>query len=267
MSSHASTAGAGSETLLDQHDGRQHATVTAETRGTLVPVSVIIPTYNEAECIEETINRCRSALDAHPSEVLIVDDDSPDRTWQLVRTAYPNAEDVQVIRRVGESGLASAVTRGFEEASHPFCVVMDGDLQHPPERVPDLLAAFDDGIDIVVGSRYTAGAGIENWSSWRRAVSVGAQTIAKVLLPQARGLSDPMSGFFAVRQPVVENVDLSPTGYKILLEVLVKGEYRGVAEVPYEFSARYRGDSKLTTSEYLNFLKHVGALRGGATVE
>lgn len=264
MSAHASTTSGRSSQRIGSRERRR------ESRAGLVdsvaragPVSVIIPTYNEAETIEATIDRCRSALATYRSELLIVDDDSPDRTWQLVRTAYGDADDVRVIRRVDESGLASAVTRGFEEAVHSFCVVMDGDLQHPPERVPDLLAAFVDEVDVVIGSRHVDGGGIENWSGRRRAVSAGARAISKLLVPQARGVSDPLSGFFAVRRNVVEGVELSPTGYKILLEVLAKGDYRGVVEVPYEFAPRFRGESKLTPAEYLNFLKHVLSLRTG----
>ncbi len=264
MSAHASTpSGRSIRRIGDRNRGRESGAALVDPITRAGPVSVIIPTYNEAETIEATIDRCRSALAAYRSELLIVDDDSPDRTWQLVRTAYGDADDVRVIRRVDESGLASAVTRGFEEAAHPFCVVMDGDLQHPPERVPDLLAAFDDDVDVVIGSRHVDGGGIENWSGRRRAVSAGARAISKLLVPPARGVSDPLSGFFAVRREVVEGVELSPTGYKILLEVLVKGNYRGVAEVPYEFSQRHRGESKLTPVEYLNFLKHVATLRSG----
>lgn len=226
-----------------------------------VPVTVILPTYNEAENVETAIDRCRAALAAHTAEILVVDDDSPDRTWQLVRTAYTNARDVRVVRRVGERGLASAVSRGFEEASHQVCAVMDADLQHPPEKLPDLLAAFDDDVDLVVGSRYRQGGGIENWPTWRRVVSRGAGLVAKALLPSARGIADPLSGFFAVRRRVVHGVELSPTGYKILLEILATCEYDGVREVPYVFSERERGESKLTAEEYRNFLEHVLSLR------
>lgn len=226
-----------------------------------VPVSVILPTYNEAENVERAIERCRAALSTHRAEILVVDDDSPDRTWQLVRTAYLDAEDVRVVRRTGERGLASAVSKGFEEARHEVCAVMDADLQHPPEKLPDLLAAFDDGVDLVVGSRYLHGGGIENWSLQRRLVSRGASAVAKAVLPQTRDIADPLSGFFAVRKGAVHDVELAPTGYKILLEVLVKCDYDGVAEVPYVFTERERGESKLTSGEYRNFLEHVISLR------
>ena len=233
----------------------------AEESAQDVPVTVILPTYNEAENVERAIERCRAALSAHTAEILVVDDDSPDRTWQLVRTAYLNAEDVRVVRRTGERGLASAVSKGFEEASHQVCAVMDADLQHPPEKLPDLLAAFEDGVDLVIGSRHLPGGGIENWSLQRRIVSRGASTVAKAVLPQTRGIADPLSGFFAVRQRVVHDVELAPTGYKILLEVLARCEYDGVAEVPYVFTERERGESKLTGAEYRNFLEHLLSLR------
>jgi dolichol-phosphate mannosyltransferase len=222
---------------------------------------VIIPTYNEAENVETAVDQCRTALASYPAEVIVVDDDSPDLTWQLARTAYGDADEVRVVRRIEQHGLASAVSRGFEEADNELCVVMDADLQHPPEKLPALVDAFDENVDIVVGSRYRDGGGIENWSPFRRFVSAGARLLAKLLLPEARSVSDPLSGFFAVRRRTVDGVELAPTGYKILLELLAKADYDGVTEVPYVFSERRRGESKLTTDEYVNFLRHIVSLR------
>lgn len=224
-------------------------------------VSIIIPTYNERENIERVVDRCREALSAYRFEIVIVDDDSPDKTWQLAQNTYAGAESVRIVRRTEESGLATAVSRGFHEAHYEFCAVIDADLQHPPEKLPELIAAFDTGADIVIGSRHVAGGGVENWSRFRRIVSRGAMSITKLALPPTRGISDPMSGFFAIRREIIDGVALAPTGYKILLEVLMKCEYDRIAEVPYVFTERERGESKLTAEEYLGFLEHVYALR------
>ncbi|HET7324089.1 MAG TPA: polyprenol monophosphomannose synthase [Halococcus sp.] len=224
-------------------------------------VSIIIPTYNERENIERVVERCRAALSEYCFEIVVIDDDSPDRTWKIVEDTYAGADSVRIVRRTEESGLATAVSRGFDEATYDFCAVIDADLQHPPEKLPELIAAFDSGVDIVIGSRHIAGGGVENWSLLRRVVSRGAMTIAKLALAQTRGISDPMSGFFAVRREVIDDVTLAPTGYKILLEVLMKCDYDRIVEVPYIFTERERGESKLTAEEYLGFLEHIYDLR------
>lgn len=226
-------------------------------------VSIIIPTYNERENIEQVVERCRDALSGYRFEIVVVDDDSPDRTWQFVRSEYETLDAIRVVRRTEESGLATAVSRGFDEATYDLCAVIDADLQHPPEKLPELIAAFESGADIVIGSRHVPGGGVENWSRFRRLVSRGAMAIAKLALPPTRGISDPMSGFFAVRRDILDGVSLAPTGYKILLEILLKCEYDRVVEVPYVFTERERGESKLSAGEYLGFLEHVYDLRQG----
>ena len=235
-------------------------TITVE-REKGAPASIIVPTYNEVENIEEIIDRCLRAFNGENIEIIIVDDDSPDRTWELVERLYADDDRVRLIRRTTDRGLATAVIRGVQEATHAQCAVIDADLQHPPEILPDLINAFDDGIDIVVGSRHLPGGGIEGWSFSRRLVSRGATEIVRHSLPEARRVSDPLSGFFAVKRHIVEEVQLAPTGYKVLLEILTKCDYDGVAEVPYVFRPRKRGTSKLTTREYVHFLQHVVRLR------
>jgi glycosyltransferase involved in cell wall biosynthesis len=243
-----------SETEHSHRDGQSSA-----SRGR--SVSIIIPTYNERENIERVVERCRDALDGYRFEIVVVDDDSPDKTWQLVADSYEDAKTVRIVRRTEESGLATAVSRGFDEASYECCAVIDADLQHPPEKLPELIAAFDDGADIAIGSRHIAGGGVENWSAFRRVVSRGAMAITKLALSPTRGIADPMSGFFAIRRELIDDVALAPTGYKILLEVLMKCEYDEVVEVPYVFTERERGESKLTPDEYFEFLEHVCRLR------
>jgi len=219
-------------------------------------VSIIIPTYNERDNLEELFRRISAALKGHDYEIVVVDDDSPDRTWEFAEELskeYP----VRVIRRTKEKGLSSAVIRGFEEASGDVFVVMDADLQHPPEKIPDLLEAIEGGADIAIGSRYVKGGKVENWYWYRKLISRGAIMIGRIALPKIRHVKDPVSGFFALRREVVEGAELNPVGFKILMEILVKGRYDRVEEVPFTFGLRNAGESKLGTGTILSYLRHL----------
>lgn len=222
-------------------------------------VSTIVPTYNEAENVERIVDRLLEVMAGtdYGTEILVMDDDSPDGTWEIARETYRGDDRVAVHRRTSDHGLARAVTDGFHRATGAFCAVIDADLQHPPEKLPALVAELDRRADIAVGSRYVPGGGIENWPRSRRIVSKGATALARMGVPAARGLSDPVSGFFAVRRSVVDGIELEPHGYKILLEVLAKGEFDAVREVPYRFAERDRGESNLTLGEYQNFAEHL----------
>ncbi|HDD64048.1 MAG TPA: polyprenol monophosphomannose synthase [Thermoprotei archaeon] len=219
-------------------------------------ISIVIPTYNERENLEELFKRVDHAMRGLDYEIIIVDDDSPDGTWMKAKELsrmYP----VKVIRRVNERGLASAVLRGFREASGDIIVVMDADLQHPPEVIPNLVRKAYEGYDLVVASRYIKGGGMEDWPIYRRLVSKGAIFLARVILPEARRVRDCVSGFFLVKRSIVEGVKLSPTGFKLLLEILVKCKPKLICEVPYTFRSRSRGKSKLEYMEYINYLRHL----------
>jgi len=224
-------------------------------------VSLVIPTYNERENIGLLIKRIDGVLIeiGYPYEIIIVDDNSPDRTWeaaQALSSQYPN---LRVIRRVNERGLARAVARGWEEARGDILAVMDGDLQHPPETLPFLIKAIEqDGMDIAVASRHVKGGGVSRWNILRRAVSWSATLMATWVLPGTlRTIRDPMSGYFALRRSVIEGRRLEPEGYKILLEVLGRGNYRHVEEIPYTFVERERGGSKLGLRQYGEFIVHL----------
>jgi dolichol-phosphate mannosyltransferase len=191
----------------------------------------------------------------------VVDDNSPDGTSEIANRLsqqYP----VRVITRINERGLASAVVEGFKQASGEILGVIDADLQHPPEVIPELLENVRSGADVVIASRYVEGGGSEGWSAGRKIISKGSKLLAQVLLPSVRGIKDPLSGFFLLRKEVIDGVELSPTGYKILLEVLVKGKATEVAEVPYIFKVRERGTSNLTSGEGIRYLKHLTRLTG-----
>ncbi len=219
-------------------------------------VSIIVPTYNERENLNELFERVSKSLEGYDYEIVIVDDDSPDRTWERAEE-FSERYPVKVIRRTREKGLSSAVIRGFKEASGDVLVVMDADLQHPPEKIPELLKAIEEGADIAIGSRYVKGGGVKNWYWYRRLISKGAILVGRVALPKIRDVKDPVSGFFAIRRSVIEDVNLNPVGFKILMEILIKGKYERVVEVPFIFGLRKAGESKLSGKTVFNYLEHV----------
>ena len=229
-----------------------------------VRLSVVVPTYDEASNIEALLRGLHRTLSATGVgfEVLVVDDDSPDRTWEVAGALVDDLPGLRVLRRRGASGLATAVTCGWAHARGELLGVIDGDGQHPPEVVADLLAAMDDRTDVAVASRHVAGGGVSNWSTARRLLSRGAQALGLLLLPGTVGrVTDPMSGYFVVRREVVADTDLDPVGYKILLEVLARGDVRGVVETPYVFLERKRGQSKVAIGHYVGYLRHLMRLR------
>lgn len=212
--------------------------------------SIIVPTFNEAENIEKLIV---GVFSSYPeAEIIVVDDNSPDGTAKIAE-GLAGKYNVKVLCRMGERGLASAVIAGFKLASNDIMGVIDADFSHPLARIPDLVKKVTEGYDLVVGSRYTKGGRIENWPSFRRLTSKGAKLLARGLT----GVKDPVSGFFFFRKKVLQGVSLNPTGYKIGLEVIVKGNYNKVAEVPITFTDRRVGQSKLNVKEYKNYITHL----------
>ncbi|GAB7044973.1 glycosyltransferase [Catenuloplanes indicus] len=224
-------------------------------------VSVVVPTRNEAGNVRPLVDRLRAAFGSTPTEIVFVDDSDDDTPAAIAGTGAR-----LVHRPAGQraGGLGGAVVAGFRAATAPWVVVMDGDLQHPPETVPDLLAAGEvDNADAVVASRYR-GAGSAGGLSgrFRRLVSRATGALAKLVFPlRLRGVTDPMSGFFAVRRDAVPPDALRPDGYKILLEVLVRGRIGRVVEVPYTFRSRLAGESKASLREGLRFGRHLLTLR------
>lgn len=214
----------------------------------------MIPTYNEKPNLRELVSRVDAACRERNMqvEIVIVDDNSPDGTGALA-DELAGEFNVKVIHRAGKLGLSTAVLEGFDVATGDILVVMDADLSHPPEKVPELAEKIASGdTQMAIGSRYTEGGEVENWPLHRRLVSKGATLLAKGLTK----VKDPMSGFFAVKRSVVEGVELDPVGYKIGLEILVKGGCEKVVEVPITFADRKAGKSKLGASVYLKYIDH-----------
>lgn len=232
--------------------------------------SLVVPNFNERPNIGPLIGRIEAVLKQEPFEfeIILVDDNSPDETWRLAQEIAKENSRLHVIRREGARGLATVVVDGWKAAKGKILGVMDADLQHPPEILPDLLGPIlKRRADIVIGSRHTSGGGVGEWNLPRRFVSWGAATIAFLLLPQIlRVVKDPMSGFFLMKRSVIDSALLKPTGYKILLEILAKGNYSRIVEVPYVFEERKNGRSKLGPKQYLEFLMHVGMLATKARV-
>jgi len=220
-------------------------------------VSVIVPTYNEADSLPELTRRLFAALEGAglAGEMVIVDDDSPDGTGDVAEE-LARRHPMQVLHRPPKSGLASAVTDGLGRARGEVLVVMDADLSHPPEVVPDLVKAVADDVDLAVASRYVPGGGVLNWPWHRRFASWFANVLARPFVP----MHDATSGFFALRRAVVEDVTLDPIGFKIGLEVMAKGRYRRHVEVPYTFQDRRYGKSKFGLREVRNYLRQLGRL-------
>jgi dolichol-phosphate mannosyltransferase len=230
-------------------------------------LSLTIPTYNEGKNIGPLIQRLTALLDAalpNDYELIVVDDDSSDLTWQQALALTATYPHLRVMRRQGERGLSSAVIRGWQGARGQILGVIDADLQHPPEVLIDLLEAIQRGADLAVGSRHVEGGGVSEWSLARRVLSRGAQTVGLLLLPRVVGrVSDPMSGYFMVRRSAIAGPLLNPKGYKILLEVLGRGDVGPIVEVGYVFQERQQGASKVTWRQYIDYIHHLLRLRLG----
>lgn len=219
-------------------------------------ISIIIPTYNERENLPIVLGRIKKSLVNHDHELIVVDDNSPDGTGEVAEDLSKEYH-IKVIHREGKKGLASAVIDGFKHAEGKILCVMDADLQHPPEKILALLNEIRAGRDIAIASRYIKNGGIENWNVKRKIISKGAMILAQLLIPKVKSIKDPLSGFFMIRRDVVNGVKLNPTGYKILLEILVRGKYSHIVEVPYIFEDRKMGNSNLNIKEYINYLTHL----------
>ncbi|MEM4593539.1 MAG: glycosyltransferase family 2 protein [Zestosphaera sp.] len=221
-----------------------------------VRVSVVVPTYNERENIDELLSRINTSLSGVDYEVVVVDDNSPDGTAERVielSSIYP----VKLVKRAGKFGLSSAILDGVKVCRGDYVVVMDADLQHPPEVIKDLLRYVGE-CDVVVASRYVKGGGVVGFPLTRRVISLGATYMARVLIPQARKVRDPLSGFFLAKKELIEKTELAvPSGYKTLLEIISQHSDLKICEVPYIFRARVRGKSKLSRREILNYVKQL----------
>jgi dolichol-phosphate mannosyltransferase len=237
----------------------------AASQAACPPLSLVLPTYNEAQNLPRLIPRLTRVLEREgvPFEIIVVDDDSPDGTWAIAGEMALTDRRLRVIRRRGERGLATAVVAGWKAAQGEILGVMDADLQYPPEGLPELLRAIgaDAAVDVVVASRYAPGARMGPWSFQREVASRAAIRLAKLALPRALSrFRDPNAGYFLIRRRVIEDIDLRPLGYKILIEVLARGHWQQMVEIPHAYEGRHEGKSKLGLRQTVEFLSHLARL-------
>jgi dolichol-phosphate mannosyltransferase len=224
------------------------------------PFSFIIPTYNEAGGIEKLLRAIDGVFKANDldGEIVVVDDNSPDGTGAIVDRLSAELP-VRCLHRPGKLGLSSGVIDGWKFARPESLAVgaMDGDFSHDIAIVPKMVEALASGTyGLAIGSRYVPGGGIANWPKRRILTSKVACLLARPLTP----INDITSGYFLVRRDALEGVDLDPIGFKIGLEVVAKAHYGKALEIPYVFTDRVVGESKLNQSEIFNYLKQLRKL-------
>jgi len=209
--------------------------------------SLVIPTYNEKDNIESLLEKIQSSLQGICHEIIVVDDDSPDRTWQLIQLLAKENTSLRLIRRTKSRGLSSAVFDGFKKARGEILAVMDADLSHDVSLLPEMVRLIESQhAECVVGSRRVTGGGVDHWPFYRKWFSDFATALAHILT--GIQVKDPMSGYFCLGRNLFDQAEahLRPKGYKILLEFLVKSSPRKIVELPYVFVNRRQGYSKLS---------------------
>jgi len=219
-------------------------------------LSVVVPTFNERDNVVTLFRKLETALAGVAWEVIYVDDNSPDGTWDVVRALAREDSRVRCIRRIGRRGLSGACIEGILASSAPCAAVIDADLQHDETQLPKMLALLQGGeADLVVGSRYIEGGSADSFDKQRAGFSMLATSVAKRLLRVE--IADPMSGFFMIRRDRFEQLapQLSTQGFKILLDIVAtaRGSLR-IKEIPFTFGSRLHGESKLDSMVALDFL-------------
>ncbi len=218
-------------------------------------LSIIIPTYNESDNIKNLIERLSQALKPSgiDAEILVVDDNSPDNTADIAESLsfiFP----IRVIKREGQRGLGPSIIEGINAARSPVICVMDADLSHPPEAVPSMFKAIQQGkAQLVIGSRRVGGGGTSEWIWYRKVISWVATSLGSFLTP----VKDLTSGFFMFDKKVIDGVELTPRSWKIGLEIMVKGKYAKCLEYPITFIEREAGTSKMSGKEVLAYISHL----------
>lgn len=235
-------------------------------RWVTVQLSIVVPTYNEAPNVAELVRRVSAATAGIDAEIIFVDDSTDSTPDEVLRVAASASLPVRLIHRERrQGGLGGAVLEGFAAAQADACLVMDGDLQHPPEEIPALWARLRRGdVDLVVGSRYSGGGTSLGLADRTRVVVSKASTaLTRAMFPiRLKDVSDPMTGFFLVDRRALDVSTLKPRGFKILLEILARKNLR-VAEVPFDFADRHAGESKASLRQGFHFLTQLTALRFG----
>ena len=226
-------------------------------------LGLVVPTLNEAGNVPVLVERIRRALENTPLdyEIIFVDDDSQDGTAAAVTQQAQLDPRVRLFVRKGARGLAGAVIHGWENTQADFLGVIDADLQHPPEVLPSLIDPLLNGADIVIASRYISdNDSTKEWSKFRLFISRCGTLATNLLQRKEVKIKDPLSGFFIVRRECIEGIRLQPEGFKILLEILVKGRIRKAVEIPFRFGNRHSGKSKADVRVALQYFTLLGKL-------
>ena len=247
----------------------------ALSNSNIVSFSIVIPTYNESENILRLITEIEKNLPSSDnSEIIIVDDNSPDGTGQIVddyiskkkvsdeKEDSHNAKnhDVKVVHRTEKNGLIPAIMDGVKQSLGKNVLIMDADFSHPPAVIPKMMRELKQNPNsIVVGSRFVEGGRVVGWPKKRKILSKGASTLARFGL-KVKSVKDPMSGFFALPRELIQNISIDTKGYKILLEILVKNKQVPIIEIPYTFTDRQSGKSKLGYNVIFNYAEAIWQL-------
>jgi dolichol-phosphate mannosyltransferase len=242
--------------------------LTASPAGARLRLALIVPALREAKNIGELLNRVRAALEpaSVDYEIIVVDDDSRDGTEEIVIAMAQEDARVRLLVRRGERGLSGAILYGWHHTDAPILGVMDADLQHPPELLPELIAAIRAGNDLVIGSRYIEGGRLGNWNPVRKLLSAAAVWATWPIQRPGMRAKDPMTGFFLVRRACIDGLEFQPTGFKLLLEILVRARIGSIKEIPLSFGLRSRGASKANFKvgwDYAKLLARLYAERFG----
>lgn len=220
-------------------------------------LSIVIPTYNEKENLPKLVKEIFSVLKNKDveTEIIVVDDNSPDGTGQTAKE-LSGKYAIQVINRAEKGGLSSAVIDGIGKAKGEIIGIMDADLSHDPAVIPKMIDAIvKQKNEMVVGSRFANGGKIEDWPFVRKLISWFAVLLA---FPFTK-VKDRTSGYLFFKKEIIDGVDLSVKGFKIGLEIMVKGKYKRWKEVGYTFTDRKKGHSKLNSGEILQYISQIGS--------
>ena len=233
--------------------------------GNSTQVSVIIPTFNESKNILNFLNSVGKNLSGNASsEIIVVDDNSPDGTGKIVQDYIKNNEKspphkIDIINRIEKKGLSSAILDGIKQSRGNTIIVLDSDFSHPPQIIQKMIDILKNPqCDLVIASRYIKGATVHGWPFKRKLMSKVATKLVKRVLGIKN--SDPLSGFFAFKRRIIEGINFDAIGFKMLLEILVKTKGVSIKEIPYTFKNRQLGSSKLTTSTVIDYINSVWKL-------
>ncbi len=222
----------------------------------IVKTSIVLPTYNESENISILMEKIEGTLSEYQGkfEIIVVDDNSPDKTYAVASQLARNKNWVRTILRIHDKGLSSAILAGFSAAKGDYLIAMDSDMQHDESILPQMIQAFDEGFDIVIGSRKADGGGVVHWTCTRKIISWFAALPVKMILPV--NVKDSLSGYFGLTRNVFEKITpmINPRGFKILMEFIVRSHGLRIKEIGYLFRDRQFGKSKLSTGIIVSYL-------------